>query len=733
MTERIELSGCGVHALAGYLKALGVQRLVAEAGVAGDPDVRSSWDERGVFVLESRLAADGLVRFFLERYAPTPMLTPWNGGSGFYPGDQQSGIAAIEAASDARFAPYQTSIRATRALLEHMRLAEKPTKEEKPRLMELCRSRLPDSFVTWIDAAAVLSDDPRYPPLLGTGGNDGRLDFANNFMQRLAELFLAPPARRRGPDQEARLRTALFGARSRQAYDAVAMGQFLPSLAGGANMTAGLDANSRVNPWDFVLMLEGALVFASAASRRCEWDAGGSASFPFHVSASGVGYASSASVDERDARAELWVPRWTRPTGYDELQRLFAEGRLDVGGRAARNGLDAARALASLGVDRGIERFERFAFLRRNGLAFLAAHLGSFDVRVRDGVDLLPELDPLVDQLRRLERPAPAVKAAVRRLEHAMLELCRADEQTQEDNDDAKRRRASRIADVLAALGSAFRALARSPKARAALGAQRLLTKAWAQAANDGSPEYAIAAALASWTVRGEWLSINDGQNGWWRFGDGHPTWTDAGVFENVVALAQQRLRTRDTGLASLGGLWSIDVPALHALLGLGPRALDVERLADLLFGLAFVENLSNLRGRPESPRGSLAAVPVSFCALRAVTSPTLLGHQAATQREPVDKHDEDGAGKPPRHPAPHIVPAILAQVSAGRARAAVALAARRLRGSGVALKADPLWTQDALGAPCSRAAFAAALVLPLAPHLEARLAQRVLRAPRQS
>ena len=27
-------------------------------------------------------------------------------------------------------------------------------------------------------------------PLLGTGGNEGRFEFSNNFMQRVAELFI---------------------------------------------------------------------------------------------------------------------------------------------------------------------------------------------------------------------------------------------------------------------------------------------------------------------------------------------------------------------------------------------------------------------------------------------------------------------------------------------------------------------------------------------------------------
>ena len=63
-----------------YLKALGVLRLVSEQT---DPKARGCWRD-GVFVLETRLDRDGLAQFFLEQYSPTPLLAPWNGGSGFY-------------------------------------------------------------------------------------------------------------------------------------------------------------------------------------------------------------------------------------------------------------------------------------------------------------------------------------------------------------------------------------------------------------------------------------------------------------------------------------------------------------------------------------------------------------------------------------------------------------------------------------------------------------------------
>ena len=83
--NEIPLPGCTPTPLASYLKALAVLRLVAEAAAedGGDPDATGFWRD-DVFVLRTRLTREQLCDFFLERYRPTPLIAPWNGGSGFY-------------------------------------------------------------------------------------------------------------------------------------------------------------------------------------------------------------------------------------------------------------------------------------------------------------------------------------------------------------------------------------------------------------------------------------------------------------------------------------------------------------------------------------------------------------------------------------------------------------------------------------------------------------------------
>ncbi len=72
-----------------YLKALGILRLVSEK----DTEARGWWHDDS-FWLRAKVLFTGknndeekrnaLVQFFLHDYRPTPLVAPWNAGSGFY-------------------------------------------------------------------------------------------------------------------------------------------------------------------------------------------------------------------------------------------------------------------------------------------------------------------------------------------------------------------------------------------------------------------------------------------------------------------------------------------------------------------------------------------------------------------------------------------------------------------------------------------------------------------------
>ena len=364
-SELLVLRGCAPTPLASYLKALAVLRLISSpanhvSGEAADPHARGWWkDER--FHLRTTLGRDGLLRFFLHDYAPSPIIAPWNGGSGYYPKDNKDGFDQLAADDVApRFENYSSAVQTARNVLHGLGLANKPDGAAKVELVATLRATLSDLALPWIDAVLALSGSQlAYPELLGTGGNDGRLEFTNNYSRRLVSrkggLFDASTGK--PTTGAARLLEGTLFARSIQGLRTDAIGQFAPGSAGGQNATTGFSSKSESNPWDFVLMLEGAAAFAGTATRRHEQAAGrrgattrSGASFPFTVRAVGAGWGGVETPDENDARAEFWAPLWTNPARYCEIDSVLGEGRAILNGRSARDGLDFARAVATLGV-----------------------------------------------------------------------------------------------------------------------------------------------------------------------------------------------------------------------------------------------------------------------------------------------------------------------------------------------------------------------------------------------
>jgi CRISPR-associated protein Csx17 len=490
--KELLLAGCTSEPLMSYLKALGVFRLVAEQK---DPTAMLSW-QAGAACLGTHLNGDELITFFLEKYRPTPIVAPWNGGSGFY-GGGSAPVDALAESSGERLESYREVIGRVMKLVPK----GKPKDEEKQSLLCECRAELPDEVVPWLDVCFVLGDEgARFFPLLGTGGNDGRLDFTNNFMQRLSEVLSFDDNAQ--PQNSAHLlEAALFGDRAQAlvSLGKAAVGQFNPGGIGGPNGVQGtFEADSRVNPWDYILMIEGALLFAGSVARRFGANAIGRVIFPFSVGSVAVGYGSATASEETSegSRAELWLPQWEDGATLNEVQQLFAEGRAQLDRRQATNSVEFALAVNLLGVSKGVTSFSRFGFLKRNGLAFLAAPLGRVAVTPRPNAQLLndPPLVQWIDQLRRACRDKDATpvryQVAMRGIDQAIWEFAN----RSEHGNDAKY-----LVAVLRALGRAEETLA---------GGQRFceekfirplqgLSDQWLVQAEDHSREFVLAAAIA--------------------------------------------------------------------------------------------------------------------------------------------------------------------------------------------------------------------------------------------
>lgn len=608
MTE-IVLEGCTPTPLAAYLKALAVLRLVVEQGA--DPGASGFWRD-DVFVLRTSLDREHLLEFFLERYAPTPLIAPWNGGSGFYPKDNREAVDALASADAERFAAYRRAIALARKFIRAANYQESPKNEDKAAFLARLRNRADESLLRWMDAAVILAEDtPRYPPLLGTGGNDGRLDFTNNFMQRLVLLF-EPGSGKPRNEVNTLLAASLF-AEPTHSLSSQAIGQFSPGDAGGPNATAGFEGEARVNPWDFVLMLEGAVLLAASAVRRIEYSSAAVLSAPFTVRSRAGTVGSAAGGDDSDSRGEIWMPLWDRPFSLAELSALLSEGRAALGTRPAQDGLDFARAVAKLGVERGIKEFQRYGFLMRSGKAFLATPLVRVPVRRNASADLIDNLDrhdwlTRVQRYARDDKTTNAFRALATQLDASLFALTQ---------------RADRVAveRVLRLLGRIEALASRSPKVREQIAPVPPLSADWARNADDGSAEFRIAQALAGLSLREEedgktlWLGLRPhlapvALNGCdWDESRHLHCWAAGPLERNLAALLHRRrleavrLGVEGEMLASRTGATRDDVSLF--LLG----RTDDRRIAELAHGLACVEGLD--AGAPEGPRE--AALPPAY------------------------------------------------------------------------------------------------------------------------
>lgn len=416
--------GCRPEPMASYLKALGIFRLVEEQA---DGNVLARWDAHG-FVLRSTLDDQAIEEFFLHRYRPTPVVSPWNNSSGFGP-EGAGELQVLEASTDDRLAAYRRAIAAARGVL-----ARCSSKEE---IVRACRSELPDECLPWLDAAVVLTPEgPRYPPLLGTGGNVGRLELSRNFHQRLLQvLVLADAATTKQGTSAVRttaawLRDALWDLGQATGVKG-SSGQFDPGAAGGTNSAPDGKAPSILNPWDYVLMVEGSMLFAAGSARRLGVGTSGRSAAPFCADVASVGYAGAAS--DEPVKGEVWLPLWDRSASLAEVRRLMAEGRVDWRGRHARTGLDFAKAASTLGVDRGIAAFGRYVLAERFGQSTVAVPAGR--IRVGDPVDgrgghrvsalPLAELDGWLNRVRRGTNPPAGVRQALRRVDQASFDVTR--------------------------------------------------------------------------------------------------------------------------------------------------------------------------------------------------------------------------------------------------------------------------------------------------------------------
>ncbi len=749
MNNEIVLHGCTPTPLANYLKALGVLRLLS----AKYPDTRGFW--RGEeFVLHTALDRAGIEQFFLHDYEPTPIMAPWNAGSGFYYQERKSkekdpvtgkkkklGIYDQETAAtkivDTVLASQSKRLAVYREALHHAKLAVKKagfitapeSGRQKDDFILSLRGTLSDKCIQAMDAGlSITSVQTNYPPMLGTGWNDGNMDFSSNFMQRLLDILGTDEGIL--PDHSTEwLQASLFGTTAPN-LTKNNIGQFSPGQAGGPNASTGFEANAAINPWDFVLMIEGALLFASAAVRRNADDPSGVMSYPFTIDAVGAGSGSLGgkgdivdSKGKKKARGELWMPLWQQSASYAEVRALMAEGRVALGKKPARDALDFVRAVHRLGGYRGVQSFQRFGLLMRSGKAYLATPLSRIEVSDQPQSRWLDDLDKhqWLDRFRQFargEHAADRFHALRKRLEDMLFTL---------SGREASKAQAQSL---LMLLGEIQSALSNSSKAKESVRPIPRLSNQWVLAADDDTPAFRIAKALAGLRgigdeplpLRAQLFPVHPRSNIWMedarkaRDANNDPacrtriyTSQKGRLINTLRALLERRLWLAekldmpDKPLSSPSGASLDDVVAF-----LRDDSMDA-RIAALLPGLCLCE----IPQDTDKSAGD-GVSPAAFALLKLALTPdrTLrsLGWLGEADHLPVPT-------------------GMLAQLAAGNhENRAVKMAWQRLRSSGLAPIFSPHALPELSGIDPARAA--AALLIPLRYGATGALARSVLKSP---
>ncbi|HXO51565.1 MAG TPA: type I-U CRISPR-associated protein Csx17, partial [Mycobacterium sp.] len=279
---------------------------------------------KGVYTLRCRFPTIGeLATAVHAHFQPESIVAPWNSGSGFAAkGSSPTAeriVQWVRDSTDERLAPLRDAVAGGDRVISgahRMSITDFWEKNRKQVVLRLCRNELPDAALAWLDAAIALGqdNDPSYSRLLGTGGNLGRQELSVTYLQQVRAVM-------ESCDSLEWLMSALDG-RQRAPLPKESPGQFDPGGVGASD-----EPNPVGNPWTFLFLVEGTLLFATAVVRRYGSAYQRGAALPFQVAGSTAGFASSASGER--PLAELWAPEWSEPMRIPDIAHLLGEGRAD--------------------------------------------------------------------------------------------------------------------------------------------------------------------------------------------------------------------------------------------------------------------------------------------------------------------------------------------------------------------------------------------------------------------
>ena len=659
-----KLYGCQTEPLSSYLKALGILKIISDQK---DENLMCRW-ENNYLVIKTECDQNELIRFFSEEYRPSPILSPWNGGSGFYPNDSEvkENIKKISDLRDKRFCDFISTYNqisetleksfpeifgsppTLRDLIEKFTEKKKNTEieklkklkgriikkldnpdkideesietlsavgnsklkseikklgilnndfyqamrdEYKGKIVTKLRDTINDRYLEWIDASILINAEgkPVFPPLSGSGGNEGRLDYSSLFIASLTKIFV-----NKNNSSTELLRNSLFGDLTDKLLES-RVGKFDPGKAGGFNQGNEIETDTvKINPWDLILMLEGILIWSNSIGRRNAIRETKIVT-PFTVSYSPYGYESS-NVSDFKKSMEIWVPIWNNYAYADELKSLFREGRVALKGKVVRKGLDFIQAINSLGVDRGITGFLRYCFLVRRGRSYIALPSGLHRVKYSKYVNLIEDLDFVY---LTFEQNLKVIQGAGKNLPKVYESIKRnLYESTYDLLNNGNPLNAVRL---LRAIGRAEMSFSRIRGKYENKGGQKIrplfgLSTNWINKSNDKSCEFRIALSLSSigktekvgsFRSNIEGTSLQDDRK--WDNDIGQFSWTGANLTEKLINTLIKRLTLAQSNKTSTLPLFSKIKLSLNDVMKFVNGEIDERYIEELLFAFSLI------------------------------------------------------------------------------------------------------------------------------------------------
>jgi CRISPR-associated protein Csx17 len=253
---------------------------------------------------------------------------------------------------------------------------KKGTKAKSGAPLALFQAQAPEDQLPFFAAHAVPHVRVSFNPLLGSGGNAGRRDFAAGWRKAVEALAAgpSPPKGRRATKSVTSASSAVPSDERKNALRAWLLDQpvtwMVEQLAAGSWFSAATEIynsgqsparKGQLCPWAMALACEGLAFLAGGASRRLGARAARAVgAFPFITQP----IAASAEKEADRLRGEIWAPLWSRPMSLGEASTLFSRGRAELRERGAVTPAAFATAIRKRGVDAGVSEFLRYTLGR---------------------------------------------------------------------------------------------------------------------------------------------------------------------------------------------------------------------------------------------------------------------------------------------------------------------------------------------------------------------------------